>query len=94
MSTNNNRTLGDVVKDVGGSLFNRTVGRLFGAGLPVGGENTNNKLRASARWTRSGDNDFRVKVVLPPKSDMCNCFLAPPLAMLGRCRPMILVTLQ
>lgn len=74
INKNNNRTLGDVVKDVGGSIVNRTVGRLFGAGLPVGGENTNNKLRASARWTRSGENDFRVKVVLPPKSDLWQLF--------------------
>lgn len=74
IDNNTNRTLGNVVKDVGGSIFNRTLGRLFGAGLPVGGENTNNKLRASARWTRTGDNDFRVKVVLPPKSELWQMF--------------------
>lgn len=71
-------TAGRVLGTVGaiGNVIstNPTLGRLFGAGLSKGAE-ANDKLRASARFsTRNGQTDYRVRVVLPPKSDLWSDF--------------------
>ena len=71
-------TAGKVLGTVGaiGNVIstNPTLGRLFGAGLSKGAE-ANDKLRASARFsTRNGQTDYRVRVVLPPKSDLWSDF--------------------
>ena len=71
-------TAGKVLGAVGaiGNVIstNPTLGRLFGAGLSKGAE-ANDKLRASARFsTRNGQTDYRVRVVLPPKSDLWSDF--------------------
>lgn len=66
--------LGKVLSNVGGNIFNRTLGRLFGNGLNKGAE-ANMKLRGSAQWNvRSEKQDFRVKVVLPTDSDLQSLF--------------------
>lgn len=71
-------TAGKILGTVGavGNVIssNPTLSRLFGAGLSKGAE-ANDKLRASARFsTRNGQTDYRVRVVLPPKSDLWNVF--------------------
>ena len=66
--------IGKVLSNVGGNIFNRTLGRLFGNGLNKGAE-ANMKLRGSAQWTvRSGKQDFRVKVILPTDSQLQSIF--------------------
>lgn len=62
----------ETVKSVGGAVADfvgGSFGRLVAAGLPPGGESSRN-MRATANWTRSGENDFRVKIVLPSKSEL------------------------
>jgi len=68
----NEKTLGKAVGQAASNVFNRTLGRLFGAGLNKGaakgkfGGNPN-----TARWTtRSGSTDWRVKITIPSKSDL------------------------
>jgi len=56
-------TFGKIVKNVGTGIFNRTLGRLFGAGISG---NSNNIKRATARWSGRADNeDWRVKLTVP-----------------------------
>ena len=55
-------TLGKVIKNVGQGIFNRTLGRLTGAGI-----NTDNRLvKARAKWSgRSDKADWRVRLQVP-----------------------------
>ena len=55
-------TLGKVIKNVGQGIFNRTLGRLTGAGI-----NTDNRLvKARAKWSgRSDKKDWRVRLQVP-----------------------------
>ena len=70
IDNNKKGTFGDALSKTGGAIFNKTLGRLFGAGLPIGGESTQDRMMARARWTRSEASDFRVKVVLPSNSPL------------------------
>ena len=55
----------DAVGAQGGKLFNRTLGRLFGAGLNKGAESPLN-TSGEARWgSRDSATDWRVKLTLP-----------------------------
>lgn len=60
------RNIGNVLKDVGQGIFNRTLGRLFGAGI-----STNSNIeRATARWSgRRDDRDWRVRLQIPTGAD-------------------------
>jgi len=67
-------SFGRAVGEIGGNIFNRTLGRLFGAGLPRGAEGAD-KINASARWnTRSGQTDWRVKLTLPTDGQLREIF--------------------
>ena len=54
--------IGKIVKNVGGSIFNRTLGRLTGAGI-----STDSRIvRARAKWSgRSDTRDWRVRLQVP-----------------------------
>jgi hypothetical protein len=55
----------DAVGKSGGNVFNRTLGRLFGAGLSRGAESPLN-TSGEARWSsRDSATDWRVKLTLP-----------------------------
>jgi len=60
------RTFGNVLKDVGQGIFNRTLGRLTGAGI-----STNSNIeRSTARWSgRKDDRDWRVRIQIPTGAD-------------------------
>jgi hypothetical protein len=67
-------SFGRAVGEIGGNIFNRTLGRLFGAGLNRGAEGSD-KINASARWnTRSGQTDWRVKLTLPSEGTLRQLF--------------------
>ena len=55
-------TIGKVIKNVGQGIFNRTLGRLTGAGI-----STDNRLvKAKAKWSgRSDKKDWRVRLQIP-----------------------------
>ena len=55
-------TLGKVIKNEAGCIFNRTLGRLSGAGI-----SSDNKIaRSRARWSgRSDKTDWRVRLEVP-----------------------------
>ena len=56
------RTIGNVLKDVGQGIFNRTVGRLFGAGIGTDSRIVN----ARAKWSgRNDKRDWRVRLQVP-----------------------------
>jgi hypothetical protein len=59
-------TIGKVLKDVGQGIFNRTLGRLTGAGI-----NRNSAIeRSTARWSgRRDDRDWRVRLQIPTGAD-------------------------
>lgn len=59
-------TFGKVIKNVGSSIFNRTLGRLMGAGI-----STDSRLNnARAKWSgRSDKTDWRVRLQVPRKAD-------------------------
>ena len=66
------KQIGKIVKDVGSGIFNRTVGRLFGAGVST---NPNHIKRATARWSGRADNqDWRVKLTVPTNGAALNSF--------------------
>lgn len=67
------RGIGDVIKDVGVGIFNRTLGRLRGAG--ISGEN---RLRsATAKWSgRAEKNDWRVKLQVPSSSPLLDFYFS------------------
>ena len=54
--------IGRIVKNVGGGIFNRTLGRLTGAGI-----STDSRIvQARAKWSgRSNKTDWRVKLQIP-----------------------------
>ena len=68
-----NITGGLIKSTIGKTAGGQSLARLLGAGLPAGGE-VGNTIRSSARWTRSGPTDYRVKCVLPPNSAVWGTF--------------------
>ena len=67
-------SFGQVVGGIGGDIYNRTLGRLFGAGLTRGAEGAD-KLNASARWnSRNNQTDWRVKLTLPSDGQLRQVF--------------------
>ena len=69
------QTLGKTLKDAGGSIFNRTLGRLFGAGLEPGAEKDAGRLNAKALWrVKQDQKDWRVKLTLRKNEDMYTFF--------------------
>jgi len=62
-----------VLKDEGNWLFNRTIGRLFGAGI-----STDSRIvRSTAKWSgRNDKQDWRVKLTIPSGSPMEEYFFA------------------
>ena len=67
-------SFGRAVGELGGNIFNRTLGRLFGAGLNRGAEGFG-VIGSSARWnTRSEKTDWRVKLTLPTESTLRQLF--------------------
>lgn len=64
----------DVIKGAGGNIFNRTLGRLFGAKLPAGAEGPM-ATNTVASWSRrTNQTDWRVKLTLRKSEDMYNFF--------------------
>ena len=54
--------IGKIVKNVGSTIFNRTLGRLTGAGIST----DSRILKASAKWSgRSDTADWRVRLQIP-----------------------------
>ncbi len=73
-TNNNENTLGKAVGGAATNIFNRTLGRLFGAGLKKGAEGVLAD-GATARWTTRGKNtDWRVKLTLPTNSNLREMF--------------------
>ena len=75
--TGNENTLGKSVGTVAKGVFNRTLGRLFGAGLNKGAEKglINSGTPQTAKWTtRNGATDWRVKLTIPSQSDLNTMF--------------------
>ena len=69
------QTLGKTFKNAGGSIFNRTLGRLFGAGLEPGAEKESKRLNGKAVWrVKQDQKDWRVKLTLRKHEDMYNFF--------------------
>jgi hypothetical protein len=58
--------IGKIVKNVGGGIFNRTLGRLTGAGI-----STDSRIvQARAKWSgRSDKTDWRVRLQIPNGAD-------------------------
>ena len=55
--------IGNIIKNVGSSIFNRTLGRLTGAGISTGSR----IVQARAKWSgRSDKTDWRVRLQVPP----------------------------
>ena len=60
------RTIGNVLKDVGQGIFNRTLGRLTGAGISTDSRIVN----ARAKWSgRNDKRDWRVRLQIPTGAD-------------------------
>jgi hypothetical protein len=60
------RTIGNVIKDVGQGIFNRTLGRLTGAGISTDSRIVN----ARAKWSgRNDKRDWRVRLQIPTGAD-------------------------
>ena len=58
--------IGKIVKNVGGGIFNRTLGRLMGAGISTDSRIVN----ARAKWSgRSDKTDWRVRLQIPNGAD-------------------------
>ncbi len=68
------QTLGQAIGRSAKNVFNRTVGRLFGAGLNKGAEKgILGGNPGTARWTtRNGQTDWRVKLTIPSGSNLLN----------------------
>ena len=59
-----------------GGIYNKTIGRLFGAGLNKGAESALNSA-GIAKWSvRSDQTDWRVKLTIPQDSDFRTEFLS------------------
>ena len=64
----------DAISNSGSNVFNKTLGRLFGAGLNKGAESPLN-TSGEARWSsRDSVTDFRVKLTLPQASNLRSTF--------------------
>ena len=64
----------DAISNSGSNVFNKTLGRLFGAGLNKGAESPLN-TSGEARWSsRDSVTDFRVKLTLPQASELRSTF--------------------
>ncbi len=73
----NDKTLGKAVGGTASNIFNRTLGRLFGAGLKKGAEKGlfGSGSPSTARWTtRNGATDWRVKLTIPSESSLNELF--------------------
>ena len=58
--------IGRIVKNVGSGIFNRTLGRLTGAGISTDSRVVN----ARAKWSgRSDKKDWRVRLQIPTRAD-------------------------
>tara|TARA_Y100001972_G_scaffold28330_1_gene34842 strand:+ start:5524 stop:6414 length:891 start_codon:yes stop_codon:yes gene_type:complete len=56
------KTLGGIIKNVGQGIFNRTLGRLMGAGIST----DNRMVQARAKWSgRNDKKDWRVRLQVP-----------------------------
>jgi hypothetical protein len=68
--SSNEKTLGKAVGQAASNVFNRTLGRLFGAGLNKGAaQGKFGGTPGTARWTvRNGSTDWRVKITIPSES--------------------------
>ena len=63
----------EVAKNVGVGIFNRTLGRLTGAGL----QKDSLIVRAGAKWSgRGGQKDWRVRLTLPAQSNLRDVLLS------------------
>ena len=72
-------TLGKAGGNAVGGVFNKTLGRLFSAGLNKGAESPLNTA-GQARWSsRDAVSDFRVKLTLPQASDLRSTFFTSEL---------------
>lgn len=72
------QTLGQIVKNSATNVFNRTLGRLFNAGLNKGAEKGVIDGSSSARWlsNRSTSTDWRVKLTIPSNSSLRSLFFS------------------
>ena len=62
----------NVAKDVGVGIFNRTLGRLRGAGI----QKDSLLVKARAKWSgRNSQKDWRVRLTLPARSNLRNVLL-------------------
>ena len=69
-------SLRDAIGKTAGGIFNRTIGRLLGAGLTKGAESAIGTTGvASAMFIRNTQEDWRVKLTLPQESDFRQEFL-------------------
>lgn len=65
----------DAVGKSGGNVFNRTLGRLFGAGLNQGAQSPLN-TSGEARWSSTDSKkDFRARLIIPASSKLRDTFL-------------------
>ena len=59
--------VGKIVKNVGSTIFNRTLGRLTGAGIST----DSNIVQSKAKWSgRSDTTDWRVRLQIPVNAGM------------------------
>ena len=66
-NTRPNVGLGDIVKNVGSGIFNRTIGRLFSSGI----RRDSRIVNARAKWSgRDSKKDWRVKLMVPQGSPL------------------------
>ena len=61
------KSLTEVFKSSGGNIFSRTLGRLFGAGLPPGGEGPMSS-NTTAKWSRRTKQTDPSSAIPPPAS--------------------------
>lgn len=65
------KTVGSVLKNVGQGIFNRTLGRLMGAGIST----DNRMVQARAKWSgRSDKEDWRVRLTVPNSPELTKFF--------------------
>ena len=65
------KTLGGVIKNVGQGIFNKTLGRLMGAGIST----DNRMVQAKAKWSgRNDKKDWRVRLTVPNSPELIRFF--------------------
>ena len=65
------KTLGGVIKNVGQGIFNKTLGRLMGAGIST----DNRMVQARAKWSgRNDKKDWRVRLQVPNSPELQRFF--------------------